>query len=306
MNLLYPTLRIAIVVSALAFSSLAKAQAFVFDHQWMDFEGKPRSLSIEVGEQRVRDALTNSRDLYGYKDIFRSIIDNAKILAKELSTPRVKARVFTYDMTYRIEFEYVDGHHEEAMTIKGKIESFINGAYDDLKPVTYYRRRDDMEGLSISYEDVVSDFQDIFTLVNDAFRKTDLNKTDAARINDRLAFLQSIQYDDLLNNDFELMTPIRMLAEGRGDCESKQVFLAGMLKQMYPGRSVQLIVLPNKEHIVTAFEMPELPAELTIDKDGRRFLIMDATGPSYIKVSDSKIVIEENDMRYGKLIWNPI
>jgi hypothetical protein len=296
----------ALVITAIAFSSLAKAEPYVFRHAWLDYAGQEKRLALEVGEQRVAQALTNSRDFYNYKDIFREIIRQAKVLANDISTTTAKVRVSSQDMKYEMTFEYREGHYEEALALGEQVKRFIDGAYDDLGSVTYYRHNEELDSLVIDYNEIVGDYRDIFTAVHSYFSRSDVGKSNSAKINDRLAFLQSIPYDDMTKSDFELMTPIRMLAEGRGDCESKQVFLAGLLRQLFPMRSVELVMLPDREHIVTALEVPELPAQWTYTKNGRRYVILDATGPGYSPVSATHEVRGANDFDYGRQIWTSI
>lgn len=291
---------------ALGFSSLAKADPIVFHQRWNDDSGQPRAMDLAITEDRVRQALTQGRDLHSYESIFREIIAQAKIMGQELSTPTAKVRVYRRDMGYDLDYQYLNGHKDEAMAIGGKIQGFVDGAYDDLRSVTYYRQDKEQHALVIDYNDIVGDFKDVFIAVDGYFRNSDVGKSDLEKINDRLAFLQSIPYDDMLKSDFDLNTPIRMLASNAGDCESKQVFMAGLLRQLYPERDIQLVTLPNKEHIVLALEMPELPSSSTYLKDGIRYAILDATGPGRSRVEDSSYLRSKNDFDYGNKRWTRI
>lgn len=300
-----PILR-ALVIMTIGFSSLAKADPFVFHQQWIDHSGTPRAMDVTLTEDRVRKALINGRDLLNYESIFREIIAQAKIMATELSTSTAKVRVFRRDMGYDIDYQYREGHKQEAIAMGGKIQSFVDGSYDDLKSVTYYRQDKANKALVIDYGDIVGDFRDVFVAVDGYFRLTDAGKTEIEKINDRLVFLQSIPYDDMLKSDFDLNTPIRMLAMNSGDCESKQVFMAGLLRQLLPDRNIQLVTLPNREHIVLALEMPGLYSSDTYAKDGRRYVILDATGPAKSTVQESNYIRSKNDFDYGNKRWTEI
>lgn len=294
---------------AIGFSSLAKAEPFVFHQNWVDHQGYARYLDLSVDEDRVRQALTNGRDLYNYQNIFSEIINQAKIMSLQLSTRDAKVVVTKREgkgLGYSLDYEYREGHVEEAKAIANRVQVFIDGAYDDLKTVSYYRQDKELNALLINYDDIVGDFRDIFIAVDSYFKQSDIGKTDLQKINDRLIFLQSIPYDDMLRSDFELNTPIRMLAENRGDCESKQVFMAGLLRQLFPHRDIELVTLLDKEHIVLALEMPELDSRLTYAKYGRRYAILDATGPGNSTVESSEAVRIQHDFDYGKKVWNQI
>jgi hypothetical protein len=291
---------------ALGVSSLAKAEPYVLQHSWYDYAGQPHQLGVVLSEKRVSQALTEGRDLYDYKSIFRVIINNAKSMAHDMATPTAKVQVDRDGMGYRISSSFLTGHEEEAQAQGNKIQNFIEGAYDDLQSATYYRQDKSSHTLVINYSDIVADFQDVFAQTDAFFQQTDRGKNALERINDRLAFLQSIPYDDMTQSDFDLNTPIRMLAERRGDCESKQVFMAGLLRRLFPDRVVQLVTLPDRAHILLALEMPELPASSTYPKDGRRYVIMDATGPGASPVENSANLRISFDFDYGKKLWYPI
>ena len=291
---------------AIGFSSLAKADPFVFHQQWFDHSGQPRAMNLSISEDRVRQALTNGRDLHNYESIFREIIRQAKIMGTELSTSTAKVRVSRREMGYEIDYQYREGYKQEALAIGAKIQGFVGGAYDDLRSVTYYRQDRESKSLVIDYNDIVSDFRDVFIAVDGYFKATDVGKTDFQKINDRLIFLQSIPYDDMLKSDFDLNTPIRMLAENRGDCESKQVFMAGLLRQLFPHKDIQMVTLPNREHIVLALEAQGLYSSDTFGKDGRRYIILDATGPGTSTAEQSNIIRSKNDFDYGNKRWTQI
>jgi hypothetical protein len=299
-------LQSALMIMALGVSSLAKAEPYVLQHSWYDYAGQPHQLGVVLSEARVSQALTEGRDLYDYKSIFRVIINNAKSMANDMATPTAKVQVDRDGMGYRISSAFLTGHEEEAKAQGLKIQNFIEGAYDDLQTATYYRQDKTSHTLVINYSDIVSDFQDVFAQVDAYFQQSDRGKNALERINDRLAFLQSIPYDDMTHSDFDLNTPIRMLAERRGDCESKQVFMAGLLRRLFPDRVVQLVTLPDRAHILLALEMPELPTSWTFPKDGRRYLIMDATGPGVSPVENSANLRISFDFDYGNKLWYPI
>lgn len=82
--------------------------------------------------------------------------------------------------------------------------------------------------------------------------------------------------------------------------------MAGLLRQLFPHKDIQLVTLPNREHIVLALEMPELYSSDTFAKDGRRYVILDATGPGTSRLEDSNLIRSKNDFDYGSQRWTEI
>lgn len=284
----------------------AFASTSYLEHWWKDSSGETQHFGVTVDDARMRQAMTNSRDMLGFEQIRSKVMLQAQTMALQISTPTAKLKLRSYGQTYELSSTYQEGHMGEATALSNRVRNYIDGAYDDLGDSTYYTYDKDRRELVINYEDIILDFRDVIEATHQYFQARDTGKTHSAMINDRLNFLQSIRYNDLKSDPFGMYTPIRMLVEKSGDCESKQTYMAGMLKMLYPNRDVYLVLLPDKEHIVAAIEMPEAPDALTYYKDGRRYLIVDATGPSLVNVADTKILREKWDFDFGKQIWYPI
>lgn len=251
-------------------------------------------------------AMTAGRDMYGHEQLRNKVMDEAKLLSQRISSSDVQVNLRTFGETYEISYTYKEGNEALAKESYLKVKTYIDGAFDELRPITYYRYDKEMKELVINYEDIILDYADIIGATHQFFQQRDPGKTQSQMINDRLNFLQSIQYDALQNNEFGMLTPIRMLVEKQGDCESKQVYMAGLLKKLYPNRSVYLVLLPDKEHIVAAVEMPEAPDQLAYVKDGKHYLIVDATGPSYVNATDTVELRQKWGFDYGRQVWYPV
>ncbi len=294
------------LVINLVFAGHSQAEPYYLEHWWKDEAGETQHFGLTIGESRMRIAMTAGRDMYGHEQLRDKVMDEAKILSQQLSSADVQVSLRTFGESYEISYTYREGSEAMAKEAYLKVKAYIDGAFDELRPITYYRYDQELKELIINYEDIILDYADIIGVTHQFFQRRDSGKTQSQMINDRLNFLQSIPYDALQNNEFGMLTPIRMLVEKQGDCESKQVYMAGLLKKMYPNRSVFLVLLPDKEHIVSAVEMPEAPDELAYIKDGKRYLIVDATGPSYINAADTVELRQKWNFDYGRQVWYPV
>ncbi|WP_338923617.1 hypothetical protein V0M98_35905 (plasmid) [Pseudomonas silesiensis] len=282
------------------------AETYYLEHWWKDKTNETQHFGLTISEDRMRQAITQGRDLYGHDQLRNKIMDNAMVMAQRISTPDAQVNVKTFGQSYEISYIYRQGSEQLAKELHQQLKDYIDGAYDELRPITYYRYDKELKELVINYEDIVLDYADVISITHMFFQQRDPGKTQSQMIDDRLNFLQSIPYDNLVTSDFGMFPPIRMLAEKRGDCESKQVYMAGLLKKMYPKRDVYLVLLPEKEHIVAAVEMPEAPNELSYGKNGKRFLILDATGPLYVDSADTVQLRQEWNFDYGRQLWYPV
>ena|GEM_PF-1020568 len=99
-----------------------------------------------------------------------------------------------------------------------------------------------------------------------------------------LRFIQQIPYNDLSNRrdsqGSAFAPPWQLLQEHRGDCDSKAVLLAGILRQLFP--RLQIAILYLSDHAVLAAQIPPLPGETKVELNGQSLLILDATGPALL------------------------
>lgn len=102
---------------------------------------------------------------------------------------------------------------------------------------------------------------------------------DRARVALALAFFQQIPYRSLGDgrraNDF-LPGPA-LLAQNRGDCDSKAVALAAVLRTFVPTRKLAVVTMPG--HAVLGVDLPALPGEQTVQAEARQYVLLEPAGP---------------------------
>lgn len=282
------------------------ASPLVLTHQWPGLDGSAHRYTLSVDEARARRGLLNSKDTLSDSALFTSVLSEARLLAKSLSDEQIELKVEVDGKQYSLMYRAASGKIDEARRRIASLDRFISESYDRLGEVSYYRRDADLGGLKVEHNEVIRDYLDIIEHAHAYFSRRDEGKHIIDQINERLFFLQSIPYDDLKGADFSMMTPLRMLAEGKGDCESKQVFLAGLLKLKFPDKKVALITLPKREHILAAVEVGRRIAPFTYYHDGRHYLILDATGPALAPVQKTNEIQQFWTFATTTQIWREV
>jgi hypothetical protein len=105
--------------------------------------------------------------------------------------------------------------------------------------------------------------------------------SDRARIALALAFFQEVPYavlEDKERRGGDFLPAPALLAQNRGDCDSKAVALAAVLRTYVPGRKLAVITMP--EHAILAVDMPAEPGDWTIRASGRQYVALEASGPA--------------------------
>ena len=108
-----------------------------------------------------------------------------------------------------------------------------------------------------------------------------VDNSDRARIALALAFLQEVPYavlEDKERKGGDFLPAPALLAQNRGDCDSKAVALAAVLRTYVPGRKLAVVTMP--EHAILAVDIPAEPGDWTIRAQGRQYVALEAAGPA--------------------------
>jgi hypothetical protein len=96
--------------------------------------------------------------------------------------------------------------------------------------------------------------------------------------------MQAIPYDDLLDarttGGVEFAPPPALLRLNRGDCDSKTVALAAILRSLTPGLGLLFVVLPR--HVALAVDLRPAEGEAAVVYGGRPWLLLEPTGPAVV------------------------
>jgi hypothetical protein len=123
-----------------------------------------------------------------------------------------------------------------------------------------------------------------------------------------LNFVQSIPYDPLetLNGlrGVGFLMPEQVLAQNRGDCDSKSALMMSLLMALYPDLPQAVVYVPN--HALLAIKLSRsLGDEETINIDGQPFIPLEVTGPAEIPPgltgAKSKEFIQSNQYQYDQI-----
>lgn len=101
-----------------------------------------------------------------------------------------------------------------------------------------------------------------------------------ARVALALAFFQQIPYVGLGDGEArgsDFLAGPAVLARNRGDCDSKVVALAAVLRTYVPGRKLVAVSMPG--HVVLGIDLPARPGDQTARTATRQYVIMEAAGP---------------------------
>ena len=150
----------------------------------------------------------------------------------------------------------------------------------------YLRHPIDERRIMVDFPAATSALQGPMTAVARALGATPgIADNDRARIALALAFFQEVPYAVLEDKDRQggdFLPAPALLAQNRGDCDSKAVALAAVLRSYAPSRKLVIVTMPD--HAVLAADLPAEPGELTIRSQGRQYVALEASGPALARI----------------------
>jgi len=134
----------------------------------------------------------------------------------------------------------------------------------------------------IDYAKVVGYYAPILRPVGRAIAAANVVGGQAGRLALTLALIQTIPYDELQTRDvesgFDFVTPTTLFDINKGDCDSKAVALAAILRGMLANARLIMVLLP--QHAVLGIDLPARGGDATLRHEGRQYLLMEAAGPA--------------------------
>jgi hypothetical protein len=126
-------------------------------------------------------------------------------------------------------------------------------------------------------------------------------------INTVLSFLQTIPYDILedrtTSNGAGYVTPINLLTNNRGDCDSKAVAMAAILRNLYPRLRIVMVYIPG--HAFIGLNMPPQADDVALQIGNVRFVLAEPVGPSLMPVGkiapDSYADLKKHQFSYQEV-----
>ena len=134
----------------------------------------------------------------------------------------------------------------------------------------------------IDYGRIVSYYAPILRPVAQALASASNGAGVNGRLALALALLQTIPYDALETRDvesgFDFVTPPTLFDTNKGDCDSKAVALAAILRTLIGNARLVMVLLP--QHAVLGIDLPAKGSDATISHDGRQYLLLEPAGPA--------------------------
>jgi hypothetical protein len=146
---------------------------------------------------------------------------------------------------------------------------------------TYLRRMVGEHRVMVDFAAAASAMQSPLRAVAKALGDVpDIANEDRAKIALALGFFQEIPYavlEDKQRRGGDFLPGPALLAQNRGDCDSKAVALAAVLKNFTRFRKLVVVTMPG--HAILAVDLPSQEGDWTVRSGGRQYVALEVSGP---------------------------
>lgn len=272
---------------------MAQAEGMGYEFAWLDHDGKPRKIHFVLPEESSR------------KLPVQQVNYNPDLALRAVEVELLKA---AQDIDPRVaRFKLIHRHDALEFSLSGKDESQLEQLTSDLKKTQgqaldnylaaryfqHYKTPLLQKAIKPDHVRYIEEsILPLIPLAQSLYDIVDEQSNARSYLNLLLSWAQTIPYDELTNrvssNGSGFSPPLAVLNQNLGDCDSKSVLTAALIRAFLPGNSMRLVLLNN--HALLAIAMTPLTKDTTMMIDGVPFILLDPTGPAPMRlgeVSDS-------------------
>lgn len=284
----------AVQAGQLGFSAKAEGNAVRFSSRWIDSESREQVLSFAIPQddlRRGKDEFKDFDNAAASKKAFEAVQNYARMASREGRVIKVTQRYQGFD----VQTQTIDENGVSAEAANKSIMAELQKVRDDSLAQhmadTFYTRVDDTHVMP-DHKRIARRYASALTPLAVAARQTMLAQgrgVDARSMAGYLlGYFQSIPYDTLLDrfssNGAGFRTPYGLLMGNKGDCDTKSVAMAAVMRQLYPNLRLTMVYVPD--HAFLGMAVPRGGKDYALNLGGTPFVLMDPTGPRILKVGE--------------------
>lgn len=266
-----------------AFSRTETDSQIQLNYRWLDHDQLPQELAFSLDKQEVNRQF---QKLLSYQPhIAQRHVMVAMQKAAQQADPR-EARITIQKIGEQLSFEVRSRKRENIENWQNKLQQLQQQAFDDYLFDNYYARFTNHFGEEgVKPDHIRYARESVSTLLpaaNALYAKLKDNSQARAYVNMLLSWLQTIPYNVLesrmVSDGSGYLPPTQVLVSNLGDCDSKTVVAAALLRSMLPTVKVAIIYLPN--HALLGVQLAYSGKDKTLRLDGSTYLLAEPTGPA--------------------------
>lgn len=255
-----------------------------FSYSFRDYQGKSQSLSFYLPQRAIQKANQEFRPYSNYEAntyIYNRIIDYSRNLNNG-----VNVNVERSGNALNISANGASGPEVEK-TLE-TIRQLNVQAQDEYLQKRFFIQDQSGKYVFPDHVRIAERYVSSMRPVSQSIKGQTSTKNMRESINFALNFLQSIPYDTLLSRTTAggagFTTPPGLFDINKGDCDTKTVALASILKNLYPRLRPMIIYTPG--HAFIGMNIPAQPGDRTLNINGSTFVLGEPAGPGVLPMGN--------------------
>ena len=286
-TLVFMSVHLSSFSQQLSFNKSKKNKEMYFNYTWSDHQEKTSDISFslpfhQLNKQNHKKFIPNLAQQYVYIEMHKAA---KKIDPKE-------ARVNIQRRGQDIHIQVTSRSNELLDKWQRSMNQGQQKALDQYLQDNYYSHFRSYLGQKAIKPDhlryISENTAALLPVAQAIFEKLPADSKNRAYVNLVLSWVQSIPYNELKNrltsNGAGYLPPLSVVANNQGDCDSKTVLMASLVRALLPDVEMTMVFLPN--HALLGIVLPSRKNEQTLYIDGMVYLLMEPTGPSKIPLGE--------------------
>tara|TARA_B110000503_G_scaffold143140_1_gene242793 strand:- start:2850 stop:3806 length:957 start_codon:yes stop_codon:yes gene_type:complete len=286
-TLVFMSVHLSSFSQQLSFNKSKKSKEMYFNYTWSDHQEKTSDISFslpfrQLNKQNHKKFIPNLAQQYVYIEMHKAA---KKIDPKE-------ARVHIQRRGQDIHIQVTSRSNKLLAKWQRSMNQGQQKALDQYLQDNYYNHFRSYLGQKAIKPDhlryVSENTAALLPVAQAMFEKLPTNSKTRAYIHLVLSWVQSIPYNELKNrltsNGAGYLPPLSVIANNQGDCDSKTVLMASLVRSLFPDVKMTMVFLPN--HALLGIALPFRKNGQTLNIDGMDYLLMEPTGPSKIPLGE--------------------
>lgn len=275
------SLTTAVNAEQVVYKKVKKQSQLSFQYQWIDSFSQSQNLEFNLplrqsGGQTHKRFVPELAQQYVYIELHKA----ARLIDPREARVTIQRGTQNIKVTVNSRSETALEKWQEAMAQSEKV-AFDRYLYDN-----YYARFTSylgQEAIKADHLRYISENKTPLLPVAQAIYETlAVNSETRVYVNLLLSWVQSIPYNELedrmSSNGAGYLPPLAIIKQNQGDCDSKSVLMASLIRSLLPDVKLVMIYLP--QHALLGISLPTRSDEQTFNFDGVDYLLMEPTGPA--------------------------
>lgn len=271
----------------MSFNKAKQNKAMYFNYTWSDHQDQTRDLAFvlplrQLNKQNHKKFIPDLAQQYVYIELHKA--------ARKID-PR-EARVEIQHRGQDIHIEVTSRSNKLLDKWQRAMDQSQVKALDQYLQDHYYshfRSHLGQEGIKPDHLRYIKENQGaLLPIAQAVYEKLPSNSETRAYVNLVLSWVQSIPYNALKNrvtsNGAGYLPPLSVVANNQGDCDSKTVLMASLIRSLLPDVKMTMVFLPK--HALLGIVLPFRTDEQTLKIAGMDYLLMEPTGPAKIPLGE--------------------